>query len=230
MVCFFMTSKAQEQPKIHERVEVVNMEMLVRVLDKEGLPVAGLKREDFRISEGRVPVEINGFSEIKKKISVAGPVHRRLFTLFFNVGNPRPDLDRAVDMFFETIFKPGDRLMVMTNRFSIADHVVTEPARERETIRGILLAETRDFGSRLVQLEQNLQSLNRSMMLSLRSEENEEEIGEALGIPALAKDTTNGVFDDAETVLQPVPAVFRRIQEGVPDPDRSNSTPAWPSI
>ena len=57
-------------------------------------------------------------------------------------------------MFFEKIFKPGDRLMVMTNRFSLADHVVSDPARERETIRGILLGETKIFQYRLVQLEQ----------------------------------------------------------------------------
>ena len=171
---------AQEQPKIRERVEVVNLEVLVRVLDKEGVPVAGLKREDFRISEGRVPVEINGFSEIRKKISVAGPVHRRLFALFFNVGNPRSDLERAVDMFFETIFKPGDRLMVMTNRFSIADHVVSDPARERETIRGILLGETKNFQYRLVQLEQKLKMLIYGLKTIWESEEIEEEITKAL--------------------------------------------------
>jgi hypothetical protein len=156
---------------------VVNLEVFARALDKEGMPVAGLKKEDFRIEEGRVPVEINGFAEIRKKLTVAGPVPRRLFALFFNVGNPRPDLDKAVDMFFEKIFKPGDRLMVMTNRFSITDHVVTEPARDRETIRAMLLAETRDFASRLAQLEQNLQSLLSTTMVSLSSEENAEDLG-----------------------------------------------------
>jgi hypothetical protein len=176
-------SRAQEQLKIREQVEVVNMEVLVRALDKDGLPVAGLKKEDFRIEEGRVQVEINGFAEIRKRIAVAGPVHRRLFALFFNVGNPRPDLDKAVDMFFETIFRPGDRLMVMTNRFSIADHPVMDPARERETIRGILLTETRDFNSRLLRLEQNLQTLMSNLKISLRSDEMQKEMAKFVGGP-----------------------------------------------
>jgi hypothetical protein len=174
---------AQERPKIREKVEVVNMEVLVRALDKDGVPVAGLKREDFRIEEGRTRVEINGFTEMRKKISVAGPVHRRLFALFFNVGNPRSDLDKAVVMFFEKIFKPGDRIMVLTNRFSIADHVVIDPARERETIRNILLGEAKNFRNRLVQLERNLNLLIDVLYTTLRSAENEEELAKMSGIP-----------------------------------------------
>ena len=184
-IVFFQSPfQAQEQPKIHERVEVVNMEVLVRALNKDGLPVAGLKKEDFRIEEGRVPVEINGFAEIRKKIAVAGPAHRRLFALFFNVGNPRPDLDKAVDMFFETIFRPGDRLMVMTNRFSIADHVVIDPAQERETIKGILLGETRNFRFRLVQLEQKLKPLAVDLKNSFHSDREAALLSRDMKIPS----------------------------------------------
>ena len=195
--------------------------------------MAGLKREDFRIEEGRVPVEINGFAEIRKKIAVAGPVHRRLFALFFNVGNPRPDLDKAVDMFFEKIFKPGDRLMVMTNRFSIADHVVTDPARERETIRGILLAETRDFASRLVQLEQNLQSADRPASTSRSVPMKTRKRCRWPGVLAFQRicNAIKRVLNVLKAeFLRPVPAVFRRIQGGVPDLCARSSTPAWPSI
>ena len=204
---------AQEQPKIHEKVEVVNMEVLVRAIDKEGAPVAGLKKEDFRISEGRVPVAINGFSEIKKKITVVGPVHRRLFALFFNVGNPRPDLDKAVDMFFATIFRPGDRLMVMTNRFSIADHVVNDPAQERVTIRNILLGETKYFNTRLVKFERQLRRLSVDLKNKFNSTDEAIEMGKAMGLPGI-KPSEDEIFTRIKRFYTQYLQCFDEYREG----------------
>jgi len=83
----------QEQQK--EYVQVVNVEMILRVL-KDGVPVAGLKKSDFTLYEDGEPCDINGFFENHRRIAHAGESKKqlqqpRLYLLFFWVGNPAAD-------------------------------------------------------------------------------------------------------------------------------------------
>jgi hypothetical protein len=161
---------SQEQPKIHEKVKVVNLEMLVRVFDAQDRPVGGLKKDDFRIQEGKAVIPINGFVEIRRKIAVPATASRRLFVLIYNVGDTRKELEKSVDVFFEKICRPGDRLMVMTNHFVFNDHVVSDFALEKEKIKNMLRLEIGSLRIRLMQTESKLGMLVGSLKKEIEGE------------------------------------------------------------
>ncbi len=67
---FFTRAKGQEHEKIVEEVEVVNVEVPVRVFSK-GKPVAGLEKNDFKLLVNGKEQPINAFFEVRKKIKPA---------------------------------------------------------------------------------------------------------------------------------------------------------------
>ena len=62
----------QEQEKIEEKVEVVNIEVLVRVFSK-GKTVSGLLKENFSLFIDGKETPIHGFAEFKKKVEIRNP-------------------------------------------------------------------------------------------------------------------------------------------------------------
>ena len=61
MSVFLLLPLAVEpQDALKEKVEVVNIEVPVRVF-RDGVPVDGLGEEDFRLSEDKEPQTLNGF-------------------------------------------------------------------------------------------------------------------------------------------------------------------------
>ena len=107
-----------QQEQQQEYVQVVNVEMILRVL-KDGAPVGGLKKNDFTLFEDGEKCEINGFFEIHRRIAHAGVSQKqlpqpRLYLLFFWVSNPAADVEGVLKKFFSTIYREGDRVILAT--------------------------------------------------------------------------------------------------------------------
>ncbi|MBN2400046.1 MAG: hypothetical protein JXI33_06870 [Candidatus Aminicenantes bacterium] len=107
-----------QQPPQKEYVQVVNVEMILRVF-KDGSPVGGLKKSDFSLYEDGKKSEINGFFEIHRRMAPHEETKKqalpaRLFLLFFWVGNPAADVEGALNKFFSVVYRQGDRVILST--------------------------------------------------------------------------------------------------------------------
>jgi hypothetical protein len=147
--------------KIVEEVEVVNVEVPVRVF-YEGKPVTGLKKSDFQLFIDGKKTGIHGFYESRKKIDPAASSEPRLFVLMFNVCDYHLEMERVLDRFFHLILRPRDRLIVVTNHFFIDDTVILDPGEEKEKLKKILQLEKARAELELKKVETELKSLIRS--------------------------------------------------------------------
>jgi hypothetical protein len=163
---FFCTGFGQEQQRVHEEVEVVNIEVPVRVFLK-GQLVGGLKKENFKLLLNGKEHPINAFFEIRRKIGTAAgegqttvqAARPRLFVLMFNISDYNIDLQKNIDYFFKAVIRTNDRLMVLTNNFFLNDYVVKDVKRERKRIKKILQIEARRIKLELTHLRSKLRSL-----------------------------------------------------------------------
>jgi VWFA-related protein len=107
--------------QIQHEVAVINIGVPVRVYDGAKF-VDSLGLSDFEVREdGRIqPVEaaylIRGGAVKKRESPPGAPVPEtfRNFVLLFQVSEYLPEIDKAVDMFFESIVRPGDAVDVIT--------------------------------------------------------------------------------------------------------------------
>ncbi len=108
------------QEVIHERIEVVNQEILVRVFSGRE-PVAGLKGEDFTLYEDGKKVKINYCRELRRSLAVqpqptaalpaeASRPRLFLFMLWFN--EESPEWPKAWEYFCSRIYRLGDRVIL----------------------------------------------------------------------------------------------------------------------
>jgi len=113
-------------PRVNESLEVGNIEMIVRV-QRNGQPVSGLQKCDFILKENGRPVEINGFREVRRRISqppaneekapVAAPAAPgRLFVICFWLWGREVAYAETLDHFFRDIFRPGDYVILAHTR------------------------------------------------------------------------------------------------------------------
>jgi hypothetical protein len=160
---------AQEQEKIVEEVEVVNVMLPVRVFYK-GEPVKGLKKQDFRVEVNGKAVPINAFFEKSKKIAVTEVEAKkpafapRLFVLVFTVSDYNINLKQYVDTLFQKIIRPNDRLIVVSNHYFLNDRTVTDVKKEKEIIKKILEHESRLLRWDLRRIETELKSIAQDTM------------------------------------------------------------------
>ena len=107
--------------QIQHDVVVINIGVPVRVYDGAKF-VDSLGLGDFEVTEDghAQPVEavylIRG-GAVKKRESAPGapvPETRRNFVLLFQISEYMPEIDKAVDMFFESIVRPGDAVDIVT--------------------------------------------------------------------------------------------------------------------
>jgi len=112
----------QAQDKPGQAVTVTSVEVPVRVLHKGEL-VKGLTKEDFEVYENGVRQEITGFEVISRRISPEAalspgelnvPAKPRLFVLLFHIFDYGQNVEEGIDYFFRDIFRPGDRLIILS--------------------------------------------------------------------------------------------------------------------
>ncbi len=103
-----------------------NIEVPVRVFDGEKF-VDGLTHEDFEVFENGKPQNITALFLIRKaniqKKETSGPAAAKLtpemgrtIVMQFEVLNPTPKLDEAIDFFFGQVLQPKDSLTVISPR------------------------------------------------------------------------------------------------------------------
>lgn len=105
-----------------EEVTVVAVEVPVRVLQK-GQFVRDLTKEDFEIYENGILQPITGFEVRSRRISLPADVseedlkikpEKRLFLLIFNIFDYQDSVGEAIDYFFTSTFRKGDRVIILT--------------------------------------------------------------------------------------------------------------------
>ena len=122
LLLFGFMPGVRAQEIVKEKVSVVNVEVPVRVF-LDGVPLAGLGREDFRLSEGKVPQRINGFTVRRKRMSVqnielrpeAAAAPSRYFVLVFRLLEYNDAMRKGVRHVFERLLREQDRVLVMVN-------------------------------------------------------------------------------------------------------------------
>jgi len=159
----------QEHEKIVEKVLVENVEVPVRVFQGKQ-PVEGLKKEDFQLFLNGKRKEISGFYVVRKKIvdnlspgsgsseGTQQSIRPRLFLLIFNLSSFTQDLTSKLDMFFERVIRPNDRLMVLTNHFFISEWEVVNKDDSKGKILGILDKEIHQLKKDLLAFEFDLRA------------------------------------------------------------------------
>lgn len=163
-------SYAQEHDRIVEKVDVVNVNLPVRVFHK-GEPVKGLTAENFKIRIDGKDVPINGFFEESQKISVTEKVRQtpkpRLFVLVFNINDYNMSLTRHLDTIFQKVIRPGDRLMIVTNSYFITDRPVKNLEKQKARLKRILEMETLRVKREMRRIEFELKGLVEELVLLL---------------------------------------------------------------
>jgi hypothetical protein len=107
--------KQSQNSESRENVEVVDVSLVLRAL-KKGLPVAGLQQKDFTLYKNGKLIPLTSFREIRRKVGQYSE-EKRLFFLYFRVSEPDPEIPKALDYFFNQIYKDGDyALLMLANR------------------------------------------------------------------------------------------------------------------
>lgn len=100
-----------QQPMFFSEVRVNNITVDVKVTDAAGVPVTGLKREDFRIFENGKPQEVTNFfavagGEVRfadEQAVIGAPAPRRVVVFFDLYQMIEPDKRRVVDAMIEQV-------------------------------------------------------------------------------------------------------------------------------
>jgi hypothetical protein len=148
---------SQEEP-VKEKVEVVNIEVPVRVF-LDGAPVVGLTRNDFQLFEGKKKQIINGFYVRKKKLGVENvaiksetaseAVPGRYFVLVFRIIEYNQQMKKGVDYIFEHILRENDRLLVMVNDRTLMLNKDVWQVKRHELLNQVLSEEATKARQRL---------------------------------------------------------------------------------
>jgi|YNPBryunderm2012_1023409.scaffolds.fasta_scaffold06142_4 VWFA-related protein len=105
-------AQAPEQPPMFfSEVRVNNITVDVKVTDAAGVPVEGLRREDFRIYENGIPQEVTNFFAVaggavraaEDRALVGEPAPRRVLLFFDLYQMIEPDKNRVVDSMIEQV-------------------------------------------------------------------------------------------------------------------------------
>jgi len=169
---FSIPLRAQEQENIVETVYVENVEIPVRVFEGKE-PVIGLKKTSFELFINGKRREINGFFETRKKLAQntsPGPFTEdtgktpaagaRLFALIFNLSDFQQDLAGHLDTLFREVIKPGDFIIVLTNRYFFPEWRVDVPEQTKGKIMAILDKEVKTLKSEMFRFENELRAIS----------------------------------------------------------------------
>jgi hypothetical protein len=204
-------AQEQEHKRIREEVEVVNVEVPVRVFYKNK-PVKGLKKEDFQLFLDGEEWEINGFYEVRKKLKgQSADQAPRLFVLVFNVSSPvGSDLESAMQVFFTQMIRPKDRLMVLTNNIFLKDHPVEDPGQELKKLKKILDMESKKIQFKLMSLETSLRYIASNLKLELQGSGRRDP---GNSIRRFIDDYQNYFFEFKDVFFNPPEAQYLKVAE-----------------
>lgn len=149
-----------EQHRIVEKVNVINVEVPVRVMHK-GKPITDLRKDDFILYENKKRMDINGFFLKRKQIvspgktaqsmgSGTGSLAPRTFVIVFSVTDFNENLAQAVDHLFANVLRPKDRLLVFANDESKEYKGLYDKEAVKKELINNLAAQARDARRRLV--------------------------------------------------------------------------------
>ena len=137
----------KDQEVIAEKVEVVNIEVPVRVYYK-GKPVPDLKKTDFRLYENSKLQKIHGFNVYRKKIQAQdiglnANVQRtaykpRFFVVIFNLSDVHTNVNSGIDYLFEKVLRKNDRLMVLMNHKFIPEKILVDLKTDKEKMKELV--------------------------------------------------------------------------------------------
>lgn len=135
---------SQLQTPLQEQVSVTNIEIPVRVL-KGAAFVDHLTIDDFEVFEDGKPQKIEAVyliqkTDIKREEGEEGSPRRverpqlaRQFVFLFDMSDYMPEVDKALDYFFDKVILPGDSLMVITPMSQLrmrSDAIAKKPLAE----------------------------------------------------------------------------------------------------
>lgn len=103
----------------------------VRVLDRNGRFVSGLKKEDFKVFEDKIEQEVAYFSNEQKPFTVALVLDMSYSSTF------KIDEIQQAALQFVTELRPADKVMVLA--FDEELHVLCEPTNERNIINSAIV-------------------------------------------------------------------------------------------
>lgn len=160
MLCFFILLSANQE-EIEEKVEVINIEVPVRVIHK-GQPVGGLKKSDFLIYENGKLQHIHGFNQYRRKIEISDitldvklptiEYKPRLFVLVFSLTDFHLDMEKGIDFLFEKILRENDRIMVLANNTLIPEKTISNLETDKENLKTIVKKESKIARQQLIKV------------------------------------------------------------------------------
>lgn len=131
------------QPTVVEQVEVVAVEVLVSVTDRNGTPIRGLKADQFEISDDGKRRDISFFLESDLRAGQTGitptsSVARRKFLLLFDLAYSSPTAlvrsRKAARDFVTGSLNPWDLVAVATFRHDSGVHLLTSFTTDRDLV------------------------------------------------------------------------------------------------
>ena len=134
---FLICTGLSPQEWVHERVEVIYQEMLVRVFDG-AKPVPGLKAGDFTVYEDGKPVKVSYCRELRRSLTkpeneadapAAEKAKPRLFLFMLWFNEESREWPTAWEYFLTRIYRAGDRIILSGGEQAVE---ITSPENDRE--------------------------------------------------------------------------------------------------
>ncbi len=145
-IFFILEELDGDQEIIKEFVEVVNIEVPVRVFFK-GKPVDNLAKKDFTLYEGKKRQKIHGFYIVKKKIKTQRlgleserqeSLKSRYFVLVFHITDCTRELKRGLNYIFNDILTENDKALVFINDKTIFLNNLSDKGKAHSIIEKFL--------------------------------------------------------------------------------------------
>ncbi len=133
---------SQEEESIKEKVNVVNIEIPVRVYYKNE-PVNNLTKDDFKIYEGKKLQTINGFF-VKRKI-IAHKISEQeetstgyFFVLIFQITDFNDEFKKGLDYLFNNMINENDQILLVVNKKSFSFNNLSDKKSVQESMENII--------------------------------------------------------------------------------------------
>jgi tetratricopeptide (TPR) repeat protein len=153
------------QERIVEEIEVVNIELVVRVYDgSTSKPVSGLRKQDFELIVNGKKRNIHGFSEERKTISISpskkdgeknpsSPAEPNFFVLIFNIHSCTDQVKESLDTVFQKVIRPNDRVIVFTNQRMMNETVIHDPQKTKVQVWELLQSQSVEMKKKIKRME-----------------------------------------------------------------------------